>query len=166
MSVSGFLTLKGQKQGDIRGSVTQRGRENSILVHSFSHEIVSPRDAASGLATGKRQHRPVTLLKEVDSSSLPLLRAFVSNEVLVAWELRFWQPVSGAAGAATERQFYTVRLTNATIASIRSFLADNEDLTVANLPLREEIAFTYQKVEWVWTDGNISASDTWQSAMT
>ena len=166
MSVTGFLTLKGQKQGEIRGSVTLHGRENSILVHSFSHEIVSPRDAASGLPTGKRQHRPVTVLKEVDSSSPLLWRALVSNEVLVAWELRFWQTVTGAAGAGTERQFYTVRLTNATIASIRSFLADNEDLTAANLPLREEIAFTYQKVEWVWTDGNVSASDSWQSTVT
>ena len=163
MSISAFLTLKGQKQGDIRGSVTQHGRENSILVHSVKHEIVSPRDPASGLPTGRRQHQPLTLLKEVDRSSPLLWRALVTNEVLVAWELRFWQPVSGTAGA--ERQFYTLRLTNATITSIRAFMTDNEDLTRANLPLREEVSFTYQKVEWVWTDGNVSASDSWQSAV-
>ena len=164
MTVSAFLTLKGQKQGDIRGSVTQRGRENSILVHSYTHEIVSPRDAASGLPTGKRQHHPLILLKEVDRSSPLLWHALVTNEVLETWELRFWQTVSGAA--VTERQFYTVRLAGATIASMRSFMTDNQDQGGANLPLREEVSFAYEKVEWVWTDGGVSASDSWQSAVT
>jgi len=36
------------------------------------HEIVSPRDAASGQATGKRSHSPITITKEIDKSS-PLL---------------------------------------------------------------------------------------------
>jgi hypothetical protein len=35
-------------------------------------EIVSPRDSASGLPTGKRQHKPLTITKELDRSS-PLL---------------------------------------------------------------------------------------------
>ncbi|MBL7976348.1 MAG: type VI secretion system tube protein Hcp [Candidatus Kapabacteria bacterium] len=34
--------------------------------------IVSPRDPASGQATGKRQHSPIVLTKELDKSS-PLL---------------------------------------------------------------------------------------------
>jgi len=39
---------------------------------SFEQEIVSPRDAASGLPTGKRQHKPFVITKELDKSS-PLL---------------------------------------------------------------------------------------------
>jgi hypothetical protein len=34
--------------------------------------IVSPRDSASGLPTGKRQHKPIVITKELDKSS-PLL---------------------------------------------------------------------------------------------
>lgn len=37
---------------------------------SFDQEIVSPRDAASGLATGKRQHKPFVITQELDKSSL------------------------------------------------------------------------------------------------
>ncbi len=33
------------------------------------HEIVSPRDAASGLPTGKRMHKPFVITKELDKSS-------------------------------------------------------------------------------------------------
>lgn len=33
--------------------------------------IISPRDAASGLPTGKRQHKPLTITKELDNMSPP-----------------------------------------------------------------------------------------------
>ena len=59
MALNAYLTLKGQKQGAINGPVTQKGRENSIAVHAFGNEIDSPRDAATGLPTGKRIHKPV-----------------------------------------------------------------------------------------------------------
>lgn len=36
---------------------------------TFEQEIVSPRDAASGLPTGKRMHKPFTITKELDKSS-------------------------------------------------------------------------------------------------
>jgi len=36
---------------------------------AFEQEIVSPRDAASGLPTGKRQHKPFVITKELDKSS-------------------------------------------------------------------------------------------------
>jgi len=39
---------------------------------SFDQEIVSPRDAASGLPTGKRMHKPFVITKELDKSS-PML---------------------------------------------------------------------------------------------
>jgi type VI secretion system secreted protein Hcp len=161
MALSAYLKLKGQKQGDIQGSVTEAGRENSILIHSFNHSVVTPRDPASGLPTGRRQHQPIVLLKEIDKSSPLLLSALVSNENLIAWELQFWAP--GAADAAAEKQMYTIRLTNANIASIQESMNDNELAENANLPLREQIAFTYQKIEWIWNDGIVEAEDSWEA---
>jgi hypothetical protein len=38
-----------------------RHRRHGSEVISVSHSIESPRDAHSGLATGRRQHQPVTL---------------------------------------------------------------------------------------------------------
>jgi type VI secretion system secreted protein Hcp len=163
MALNAFLTLKGQKQGSINGSVTQKGRENSILVHSFSNEVISPRDASSGLATGKRQHKPLMILKEIDKSSPLLWNALVNNENLVTWQLKFWAPAAG--GTATEQQIYTITLTNASIASMREYMPDNLDPDKAKLPLLEEVTFTYQKIQWVWTDGGITAQDDWQGPL-
>jgi type VI secretion system secreted protein Hcp len=163
MALNAFLTLKGQKQGSINGSVTQKGRENSILVHSFNNEVISPRDASSGSATGKRQHKPLVVLKEIDKSSPLLWNALVNNETLVNWQLKFWAPAAG--GTAAEQQIYTITLTNASIASMREYMPDNLDPAQAKLPLLEEVTFAYQKIQWVWTDGGITAQDDWQGAV-
>jgi type VI secretion system secreted protein Hcp len=163
MALSAYLILKGQKQGEIHGSVTQKGRENSVLVHSFSHEIVSPRDPATGLSVGKRQHKPLTIVKEIDRSSPLLLQALVTNENLIICELQFWDAALPPAG--TDKQIYTIRLTNASIASSRESMRDSEDPASPKLPLHEAISFTYQKVQWIWTDGGITAQDDWNPAI-
>ncbi len=159
MALNAYLTLKGQKQGAINGPVTQKGRENSIVVHAFSNEIDSPRDPASGLPTGKRMHKPIRILKEVDKASPQLWSALVNNENLTEWRLRFWAPsVNGI-----EQQIYTIELTNASIASIREYMEDNAESAKSSLPLFEEITFTYQKIQWTWMQGAITASDDWES---
>lgn len=44
-------------------------------VINFDQEIVSPRDAASGLPTGKRQHKPFVITSELDKSSPVLAKS-------------------------------------------------------------------------------------------
>lgn len=44
---------------------------------ALSHSIKSPRDAASGLATGKRMHKPMTITKQLDKSSPQLFTLVV-----------------------------------------------------------------------------------------
>ena len=43
-------------------------------VISFEQYVVSPRDAASGLPTGKRMHKPFVITKELDRSSAAAIR--------------------------------------------------------------------------------------------
>jgi type VI secretion system secreted protein Hcp len=160
MASSAFLTLAGQKQGAITGGVTIKGREGSILVHSFENEILSALDPTSGLPTGKRQHEPIVIVKEIDKSSPKLWSALVNNENLTTWVLRFW--ATGPTGV--EQEIYTITLTNARIASIREFMDENLAPAEATLPLLEEVTFTYQKIQWTWTDGGITATDDWSSA--
>ena len=155
MALSAYLEAVGQKQGAIKGSVTQKGRENKIMVIAVSHEVVSPRDQASGLPTGKRMHKPFVITKELDKSTPLLYNILVNNENISKWELQFWRP--SATGA--EQQHYTVKLTNANIASIHFKMANNKHPDLMKFAEYEEIAFTYQKIEWTWVDGGITAHD-------
>jgi type VI secretion system secreted protein Hcp len=145
------LQITGDQQGQIRGSSTRSGRQNTIDVASVRHEVTSPRDAASGLPTGKRTHKPLVITKKIDKSTPLLLSALVNNENLSSFVLS----VYASSKKGTETVAYRIRLTNANIASIRLVTDDNGELA-------EEISFTYQKIEWTWVDGAVQAEDDWE----
>ena len=157
MALNAYLKLKGQKQGDIKGSVTQRGREDKIMVIASNHSIFSPSDESSGIPTGKYIHKPFVITKEVDKSTPLLYQAFVSNEGMSEWKLQFWKP--NASGA--EVQYYTVELTNANIANIAFHMPNSKDPQLMKFMEYEEITFTYQKIEWTWVESGVSASADW-----
>ncbi|MBW2526967.1 MAG: Hcp family type VI secretion system effector [Deltaproteobacteria bacterium] len=162
MALNSYLKLKGETQGDINGSVTQAGREDSIMVIGTSHEVVSPRDAASGLPTGKRQHKPFVITKEVDKATPLLFYSLTNNENIPEWELQYWQP----SASGQEVQFYTVKLYNASIAGIRQEMLNNKYPENMQHKEREHVSFCYQKIEWTWVDGGISAEDDWEAPLT
>lgn len=162
MALNAYLAVKGQKQGVIQGSVTQKGREGTILVHAYSHEVESQQDPQSRAPTGKRTHQPFVITKEVDRSSPLLWMAMITGENLASFDLKFWtaSPAS-ATGLSVEKQMYTITLSNANIAYIKEYMTDNDDPESVKLPLREEISFTYQKIQWTWVDGGITSGDNW-----
>ena len=164
MALNAYLKLKGQKQGEIKGSVTQKGRENMIEVLAVSHEIISPRDAASGLPTGKRQHKPLVITKPIDKATPLLAKILTTNENVSEFELKFYAAqVKATAGIGQEINHYTIKLTNANIASINFKMLNNRNPELMKFPELEEVAFTYQKIEWTWTDGGIMADDDWEA---
>ncbi|HLP40828.1 MAG TPA: type VI secretion system tube protein Hcp, partial [Fibrobacteria bacterium] len=91
--------------------------------------------------------------------------ALVNNENIPTWELQFWTPQVGGAvgGGGTEKQHYTVKLTNANIAAINFRSHNNKNPELMRYAEFEEVAFTYQKIEWTWADGGITAMDDWES---
>ena len=164
MALNAYLRLNGQKQGQIKGSVLQKTREDSIMVIAVSHSILSPRDAASGLPTGKRMHKPLVVTKEIDKSSPLLYNMLTNNENIPTWKLEFWTPqLDAKRGVGSESQHYTIELENANIASIDFRMANNKHPDLMKFAEYEEIAFTYEKITWTWKDGGIMAHDSWMS---
>jgi type VI secretion system secreted protein Hcp len=162
VALPAYLTLTGTSQGKILGSVTQRGREGSILVIGFMHQIVAPRDPASGIPTGKRAHKPFSILKPVDASSPKLYHALCHNENLPSWELKLFRPKSDG----TEFNNFTVTLRDATVCGISSRMPNNRDPKRARLEMYEEVEFTYRHIEWTSLEGKTSASDDWNAPVT
>lgn len=159
MALNAYLSIVAQKQGPIRGSVTQRGREGKSLVIGVMHQIVCPRDPQSGMPTGKRAHKPFIVLKELDRATPLLFGVLCSNENLPSVEIQFWQP----SPLGVEKQHYTVRLVNANIASIHFKMANNRYPKLARMPEYEEVGFTYQRIEWTWSEGNLTGDDDWET---
>ena len=157
-----YLTIKGQKQGIFTGSVTQKGREGKIAVIGVEHDIMSPRNAATGLPTGKRMHKPFVVTIELDKATPLIYNALSTNENLPEVTLEFWTPQNkGVVGVGVEVQHYTVKLTNASISDVHFHMQNIRNPELVKYPESLDISFTYQKVEWIWKDGGIIASDDW-----
>ena len=153
MALDAYLNLTGDFYGKAEGSVTRMGRERRIEVNAVDHEVSSPRDATSGKSTGRRQHRPIAILKEVDRSSPILYSMLAENERASEWRLDFWRP------SRSGRRCYTIELVDAPIPEIRTEMLDNKLSQNQTLPVGEMVAFNYQNIIWTWRDGGITAED-------
>ena len=65
------------------------------------------------------------------------------------------------AGTGQEVQNYTVKLTGAYIVDIKFAMLNNKNPELVKFAEYEEVAFTYQKIQWTWVDGGITAEDDW-----
>lgn len=161
MALNSYLKCEGATQGAFNGSVTQAGREDSIEVYGWSHEVVSPRDAASGLPTGKRMHKPFVITKPIDKATPLLMKALADNENVPKWKLNCWRP----SKSGKEEQYYTIELQNGSISGIRSEQLNNKYPENMKHEIREHVSFCYQKIIWTFNDGGITAEDDWEAPM-
>jgi type VI secretion system secreted protein Hcp len=156
MALNSYLTITGGSQGDIRGDVTQRGREGMIMIIGWSHEIVSAIDSAG--QPSRRQHRPFVVTKEIDSSTPKLQLAHTRNENLREVVLRAWRPSRSGA----EEQYFTITLTNAKIVGIRMEMLNNKYPENMQHKEREHVSFTYQQISHRIEDGGIESESAWR----
>jgi len=59
---------------------------------TLSSTVNRVRDHADGMPTGKRQHKPMVITKELDRSAPLLYNVLVTNENITEWALKFWTP--------------------------------------------------------------------------
>ena len=157
MALSGYLTLVGEKQGAINGSVTDKGHEKTILVVAVDHQVNAPFDVTSGAATGGHQHQPLVITKQVDDSSPMLWKALVDAENMTTWTLGFWrQTVTGA-----QENYYSILLASARIVGIKMELLNNSYPDLASIPMLEKVAFVYQSIKWTSPTAALSTVGTW-----
>jgi type VI secretion system secreted protein Hcp len=158
-----FMTVTGQRQGQIKGPVTQKGRVDQIKVLDLSYAVVSPRDPASGLPTGKRSHQPVQVTVPTSRQTAQMFDAAVNNENLTSIVIDFWflNAVNSAGGSGAETKAFILKLTNANIAEFDL----NMESGIPRTDLVDQYSFTFQKIELNWIpNGGISASDNWSAA--
>lgn len=144
-NVVGFLEIPGVPGGSQHG-----GRTGLIEVHSFSHEILSPRDAASGLPTGKRQHKPISIVKPVDQASPLFMELACARSVIGVVSMTVVTTPSVVPKALQGPNFGDLRVTleNAWITSLQMGGA-SQGAADDSLPL-EEVSFNYGKITWTY----------------
>jgi type VI secretion system secreted protein Hcp len=155
MAVNSYLNLTSSKQGEITGSATDHPHEGSIEVLGWSHEVISPRDIASGAATGKRQHRPIIISKPIDRATPLLMRALITNEIITSWRLECWR----MAKDGTPEPYYRIELTDAAIIGISTEETSNQQADMMTQAVREHVSFNYAQIAWTWLEDGVTTED-------
>jgi len=124
---------------------TGKGGDTKVRVTTVS-QVAAPRDMATGMATGKRMHKPITITKEVDKASPMLARTMQSNSVLPEVTIQF-----AGGGAAKGNVAEKIVLKNAMVTSVKQS-GTTETLTL-----------NYEQIEVTYTNGGKTAMDDWES---
>jgi type VI secretion system secreted protein Hcp len=144
---AGFtLTIQGEKQGVFPG--TKGGTIGGLR---FSYLFKSPRDAASGLPTGKRMHTPVVFTKTLGTASPQIFSALSNNENLSSVVIS----VPGGDGGLG----YRIKLTNANLAELKQYT----ELVNGVATVLEDVSFTFQKIEVQDVGTGAVATDDWNA---
>jgi type VI secretion system secreted protein Hcp len=143
----------------VPGSVNVAGRENSIEILAMDHLVNLPLDPDTGAPVGTRRHMPFVVTKEIDASSPHLFRALCQNEIWTDILFRFYR--IDDVGAETE--YYSISLANVNIISIKTEMGNVKYQENERLVHQEKVAIAYQKIQWVFADGNLAFSDDWKN---
>ncbi len=146
----------------IPGESTSTTDPDAIEVFGFCHEITTAVDAASGLPTDKRQHKPLMVVKRIDKSTPLLQKALVNNELLPEMTLKFFRM---GPEAGESQQYFTIKLAEARVVSVKAIsqdLSNNSD----TYPTMEEVSFVYQKITWAYEPDDVEHEDDWKAPTT
>jgi type VI secretion system secreted protein Hcp len=109
-----YASFKGSKQGTFHGNGKDPRGKDWFLLESVHCGITAPWDVASGAVTGKRQHKPIVITREVDTTS-PLLFHWCTNKESFSSIII---EIVAAEGNGWEHTTHTITLTNALITAI------------------------------------------------
>ena len=139
--VVGQLSATGAVQGSFTGG---DGSTALIDVRSFSADVSSPRDLATGQASGKRQYKPLMITKQMDAATPLFHKALGTNELLSSVVLKIYRP-----GTTTVDE--TITLTQASVSEITNAGSGAADA----LPL-ETLSITFQSISYEFSFGGVT----------
>ncbi len=154
-----FLNLE-VDGNNIEGESTMASmdREGSIECVSYYHEVITPREDATGALTGRRQHHPITIVKRIDKSSPLMFKALCLNEPITKGRFRFFRR-TGETG--TEQHIYTVLIEKGYVAGIREESANVLYGDGESQPLLERVSFVFQDITKTYEIGGATHKDSW-----
>jgi type VI secretion system secreted protein Hcp len=159
VAIQAYLSVKGRTQGQFKSETLKAGRRDKwMTVLSIGMDLQTPIDPATGHASGKRQWRPVTIVKEWGAASPQGLAACATNEDLTEVRIEFVK----LRPTGIEEVYQAITLTDALLAEVRRFVAGDIAQPAANL-LLEEWSFTFRNIEVKDNDGGTSFEDTFST---
>jgi type VI secretion system secreted protein Hcp len=156
-----YMKVEGMKSGVIKDQNAPAKFADRIELTGYSFETSSPTGSGSsgmGIATGRRARTPLTVTKNNGQSSILLFNCSVTNENLKSVIIEVYK--TNNAGIEVLEQ--TITLSNATISYFKQSFDNTAGSGEAKGP-KDEIRFSYQKINFTYVNGGVTAEDNWNS---
>lgn len=158
MPIPAYMWLKDDTGAEIKGSVDVAGREGSVEVIAFEHEVRIPTDPDTGKLTGTRKHEAIKIVKAFDSSSPYLYKAVCEGQTFSEVEIKWYR----IDDSGTETEYFNHKLEGVKVCSVKPIMYNVKDPSKERYEHLEEVQMRYQKITWTYVDGNLQASDAWK----
>ena len=129
---------------------------NKIEIKDYNFEVMTTRDAASGMATGRRQYQPLVVNKIFGPSSLQFFKANYGYENLKTVTIEFYT----IDNAGIPSLVNTIKLTGARVAAYKQFTITDPSGGTGPKGLLDEIKLVFQSIEMKDASALI-ATDNW-----
>lgn len=154
MALIAYMQVKGSTQGQIKGDCAQAdGKKDTIVVYGSDHFVEVPRDTHTGLPTGSAIHHTFTVSKHKDQATPKLFRACCTGEQCVVAIDYYKIEADGK-----ESKYFSVKLEGCIVSRMREYTPPT--FLPENKPYHdmEEVSFSYSKITWTNTAGNVEYS--------
>jgi type VI protein secretion system component Hcp len=166
MPLSPVITVYGPDGKALSGPVKVEDRDTPDLSgfygEEFSHRVYTIlKDYFYALLYGTdfvRKHEPMTIVKQIDKTSVPLMKYFISGAFLPKVEVR-WDQYNEKNGRTEE--YFRMTLEHARLHSIKYRIPDVKDTALERYGHLEELQFMYQKITWLFVKGHLTFTDIW-----
>lgn len=129
-----YLHVKTKRAGKLKGEVVAPDHVDDILVKSWNWGMSQGSAMGSGQATARRAYKHLTVVKQIDSASTPLMNALSTND-----EVQEARLAMRKAGEEQE-DFFSILLGGARVVAI-DIEVDEHGTPV------ERVSFAFTKVE-------------------
>ena len=150
ITISGNSGQTNTQATEFRYSQSPRDLAGGSSSAAVAGAATSARGAGGGRAAMRRVNDPVVIVKALDETSSFFVNAAANGATFTYVMFEFKRTV----GTRTE-VFQTVKLTNATISSVREISGNG------GRPM-QEVSFTFQKIEYSNKDGDAAAPASWK----
>jgi len=158
MPIPAYAWFKDDTGAEVKGSVDVAGREGSVEVIAFDHQVRIPTDPDTGKLTGTRKHEGVKMVKAYDASSPYLYKAVCEGQTFKEVEIK-WYHIDDTG---TEKEYFKHKLEGVKVCSVKPIMHNVKDPSKERYEHLEEVEMRYQKITWTYVDGNLQASDSWK----
>ena len=142
-------------EGGLECSVEIAGREGTIEVIGFSHEVYLPYDMETGQPVGSRRIDAFTIVKEFDKCSPLIYQYLCEGTMIPSVEIKWYR-----INQSQEEHYFTIFLENVRLVSMKPWMLNTDDPDNAVFGHMEEVSFLAEQMTWRWEPDQIEHTET------